>query len=76
MEKFAGCHSIEECGGSATRRTYDHELSHMRQSYELGFGYVPVNIFGATSAHLSSSNPEKPPDRKICDPLTGAGHLE
>jgi RHS repeat-associated protein len=65
MEKLAGCHSMEECGGSATRRTYDHELSHIPQSYELGFGYVPVNIL---SMFVGATIELSPTDFK------GAGH--
>ena len=65
MEKHPGCYSDEECGGLEKPRTYDHELSHIPQSYALGFGYLPVNI---VTMFIGASVELTPTD------LKGAGH--
>lgn len=69
MERPAGCYTTSECGGRDPRTdhptVYEHELSHIPQSYVLGFGYAPVNIL---SMFVGGSLSLRPLDFK------GAGH--
>jgi RHS repeat-associated protein len=69
LDRPAGCHTTVECGGRDPKTNhptiYEHELTHISQSYALGFGYAPVNIL---SMFVGGSLALRPADFK------GAGH--